>query len=376
MWKKVLVFTVFAVLVSLLAPSKSHTSNSQPTTAEPFGHIVLDHTGKVTVRTRMGDAYCRKGALIQIDPEGRTLYQYGEGSTVAEIGPYFEGTSLAFAIQPGTSLCQGKTWYSTDRLHAQIHHNGGCSWTIIWEDLKDEDFNDLYTDITCNYNDTVGMIISGQAFGIDPIYKLPYPAGQTHKVTVDPGEGEHLRNNRYGVAVCCMAYDFDMRRGNLITASAAGMVLWVEDNFEAAPFDLCGEGVSDETRDAWRPKTNVIVIQTEADVHTAYVHLLKDSTLVHVGDFVRQGQIIAAAGNTGFVCGKYGGYHLHFEWQHHCYDLPDARQRRNLRGNYVGQPTLAWSCTGYSPDAPFYFEVNGTEQKLYHASYTSDNDWR
>lgn len=54
-----------------------------------------------------------------------------------------------------------------------------------------------------------------------------------------------------------------------------------------------------------------IIIQHDNEYMTAYLHL--SATLVKVNDFVKQGQIIAKSGNTGYSTGA----HLHFS----IYDL-------------------------------------------------------
>ena len=117
-----------------------------------------------------------------------------------------------------------------------------------------------------------------------------------------------------------------------------------------------------------RSRTNVVVIQTETGVNLTYVHLDKGSVSlagIKVGTIVKQGQWIGNAGNSGFVCSDTGnGSHLHFEWQHNCYDLTSAIKRRGLKGSRPGEPTFAWSCPGFPPDAPFNFTIDGKIAKI------------
>ena len=54
---------------------------------------------------------------------------------------------------------------------------------------------------------------------------------------------------------------------------------------------------------------NLIKINHFNNIETRYIHLLKDSILVKVGDNVKKGQVIAKMGNTGYSFGN----HLHFD---------------------------------------------------------------
>ena len=353
---------VTAVLLGLFALDReSETAEQIDQVAQTAGTLTLERSSTVTIRTWLGDLDCRQGTLFMVEPQGQELYHYGEVPQVITLGPYPAGTQLVFAIQPG-GLCSGNTWFSADRLHTRTSNNGACGWTLVWEDLTDEDFNDISTEITTCNLETVSEVVSQPFEG----YKLPWPAGATFLASIMPGEGHHQYTFQ-GVKVCCLAYDFVPKQGGRqVTASSSGRVVWVEDSFGNG---ACPDPPTEAATRAWRGRTNVIVIQTEADVHLTYVHLQQGSARVEPGQYVRTGQVLASAGNSGFSC----GVHLHFEWQHHCFDL--ARARKWRAGDYPeGKPTLIWSCRGFPPNAPFYFNWKGEVTRLSAGtSYISDN---
>ncbi len=366
----------------VLSLTKAEAAGYLPTTSTVSGKLILGKESTVVLRTWPGKAICKQGQLVLVSPElkliysspsnkpkdkGKTpgteknaeqilLHNYGAGIQNVEIGPYPAGTEIILGIStPG--FCKTSR-VSTNPSHARIRHNGGESWTISWEDYTDRDFNDVYTEVTfvpTNTDQLGNRIIGKRAFAEEPVYKLPWPAGISHKFTVLPGVGEHKTTR---------AYDIDMTKGDTIVASEMGMVLWIEDSFGAGS---CSSNLRDQT--------NVIVIQTSKDVNLTYVHLLQDSALVKVGDIVQQGQPIAQAGNSGFVCSSTGdGSHLHIEWQHQCYSLEQAQKRRELKESKVGVPTFAWSCPNFPPDALFGFTIDGKQPKIPTGKLiTSDN---
>jgi murein DD-endopeptidase MepM/ murein hydrolase activator NlpD len=93
------------------------------------------------------------------------------------------------------------------------------------------------------------------------------------------------------------ALDFKMKRGTPILAARDGVVIRVKE---------------DGSRGGWsrkyRSQGNNIVIQHGDNSRSGYWHLKKEGALVHVGDTVRQGQVIGFSGKTGYAAMP----HLHF----------------------------------------------------------------
>jgi len=350
------------------------------------GKLVLTERSTVTITAWLGTASCRQGQITLVSPDLKLkyssplneyfknlltqkkalvskhpilIYNYGSGRSSVEIGPYPAGTEIILGTQT-ESFCKTSR-VSTDKRYTHTRHNGGNSWTIAWEDYSDGDVDDLYTEITVNpvAKDSIETdIISAKAFAENPTYRLPYPAGVAHKFTTMPGIGEHK---------LIRAFDIDMKISDKIVASEMGQVLWIEDSFDSGS---CSSSL--------RNRANVVVIQTETGVNVTYAHLDKGSVQlsgIKVGDIVKQGQWIGNAGNSGFVCSDTGtGSHLHFEWQHNCYDLTSAITRRSLNGSKPGEPTFGWSCTNFPADAPFNFVTGGKVAKITTGKLiTSDN---
>ncbi len=81
-------------------------------------------------------------------------------------------------------------------------------------------------------------------------------------------------------------------------------------------------------RDLYRAVTgNVVVIEHSGGEYSAYAHLKQGSVLVKQGDRVKQGQRIAAVGDTG----DYPMAHLHFQIS----DQPDVVKGRSLPFEFV-----------------------------------------
>jgi murein DD-endopeptidase MepM/ murein hydrolase activator NlpD len=123
---------------------------------------------------------------------------------------------------------------------------------------------------------------TGYADWTTSAYVLPYPAGQTYRVSQGncspPGNG-HRGSERY-------SYDFEMAIGTPIAASRAGVVVHVESSHVDGQIAVTG-------------LDNYVVIRHGDGTHALYGHLTHDGADVREGDAVGQGQIIGRSGNTG-----------------------------------------------------------------------------
>jgi len=121
------------------------------------------------------------------------------------------------------------------------------------------------------------------------VYSLPFENGNSH-LLVQGYFGIFSHTER-------AALDFKMKRGTNILAVRDGVVIRVkEDGFKG--------GWSRK----YRNHGNNIVIQHSDNSRSGYWHLQKDGALVKVGDSVKQGQVIALSGKTGYAAMP----HLHF----------------------------------------------------------------
>ncbi len=121
------------------------------------------------------------------------------------------------------------------------------------------------------------------------VYSLPYQVGTRHGL-VQGYFGRFSHKER-------AALDFKMKRGTNITAARGGVVVRVKE---------------DGTKGGWNKKYrshgNNIVIQHTDGTRAGYWHLQHNGALVNVGDTIKQGQIIALSGKTGYSSLP----HLHF----------------------------------------------------------------
>ncbi len=109
-----------------------------------------------------------------------------------------------------------------------------------------------------------------------------------------PAHSLNYKNGIYKNAI-----DFICPVGTHIKAAADGIVVEVACDSDA--------GGNNETFDK---SANFIEIRHSNREYSEYEHLKKDSALVKVGDVVKQGQIIAKSGATGWLAEL--GPHLHF----------------------------------------------------------------
>ena len=121
------------------------------------------------------------------------------------------------------------------------------------------------------------------------VYSLPYEEGSSHLI-VQGYFGIFSHQER-------AALDFKMKRGTNILAVRDGVVIRVKEDGSRGGWSR-----------KWRSHGNNIVIQHSDNSRSGYWHLQKDGALVKVGDTVRQGQVIALSGKTGYAATP----HLHF----------------------------------------------------------------
>ena len=121
------------------------------------------------------------------------------------------------------------------------------------------------------------------------VYSLPYEEGSSHLI-VQGYFGIFSHQER-------AALDFKMKKGTNIVAVRDGVVIRVKE-----------DGSRGGWSKKWRNHGNNIVIQHGDNSRSGYWHLQKDGALVNVGDSVKQGQVIALSGKTGFAATP----HLHF----------------------------------------------------------------
>lgn len=121
------------------------------------------------------------------------------------------------------------------------------------------------------------------------VYHLPYEPGETH-VLVQGYFSRYTHKNR-------AALDFKMKKGTKICAARGGIVIRVKE-----------DGNKGGSNVKYRAYGNSIVIQHDDNTRSGYWHIQYNGALVHVGDTVKQGQVIGLSGKTGYTYFP----HLHF----------------------------------------------------------------
>ncbi|MFN8290285.1 MAG: M23 family metallopeptidase [Chitinophagaceae bacterium] len=121
------------------------------------------------------------------------------------------------------------------------------------------------------------------------VYALPFPEGKKYRVI--QGYFSHYSHRERA------ALDFNLRRGDTITAARAGTVVRVKE-----------DGKKGGWNKKYRQDGNNIVIQHADGTRAGYWHLQYNGALVSTGDSVQKGQPIGLAGKTGYAFVP----HLHF----------------------------------------------------------------
>lgn len=121
------------------------------------------------------------------------------------------------------------------------------------------------------------------------VYSLPYEVNKKHLLV----QGYFTRLTHKERA----ALDFKMKRGTNICATRGGVVVRVKE-----------DGNRGGLKKKFKKYTNLVVIRHDDGSFAGYWHLKQNGALVNVGDTVKQGQVIALCGKTGYTMFP----HLHF----------------------------------------------------------------
>ncbi|HEY2083480.1 MAG TPA: M23 family metallopeptidase [Verrucomicrobiae bacterium] len=125
----------------------------------------------------------------------------------------------------------------------------------------------------------------------DYVYSLPYAPGTTHRITQGyNGKFSHQGSNKYAI-------DWQMPEGTAVCAARGGLVVKVKDDS-----DRGGPSIK------FDPFNNYVLIRHDDGTLGHYCHLKKGGVVVHPGQVVKTGEMIALSGDTGFSSGA----HLHF----------------------------------------------------------------
>ena len=131
-------------------------------------------------------------------------------------------------------------------------------------------------------------------------YFTPFACGARMRVTQSPGGGvSHTGRAMY-------AYDFAAARETAIHAMRGGTVTFLF--LDTGPGDACYDGGGSSCG----PYSNLVIVQHADGTTAVYKHI--NSATVSVGQVVRQGDVIARSGNTGYSTGP----HLHAEVRAGC----------------------------------------------------------
>ena len=126
------------------------------------------------------------------------------------------------------------------------------------------------------------------------VYKLPYEEGKSH-LLVQGYYSRYTHKNR-------AALDFKMKKGTKVCAARGGIVVRLKE-----------DGNKGGSNVKYRPFGNFVIIQHEDSSRTGYWHLQMNGVLVNLGDTVKEGQVIALSGKTGYTYFP----HLHFvSWRY------------------------------------------------------------
>lgn len=134
-------------------------------------------------------------------------------------------------------------------------------------------------------------------------YSLPFKKGTEHTVFQGyNGSFSHKNEN---------ALDFPMDVGTEVLAIRDGVVIQVVTKYVVACL-----------REECKQFNNYITVRHNDGTFAEYTHIKKNGSLVNIGDQVKEGQVVALSGNTGYSSGP----HLHL-----IVYLPEIKSRKSLK---------------------------------------------
>src|SRR5207248_2183640 len=123
------------------------------------------------------------------------------------------------------------------------------------------------------------------------VYQLPYAPGAAFRVTQGyNGSFSHKGPNKYAI-------DWKMPEGTPVYASRGGVIIKVKDDSNTG-----GDSMK------FDPYNNFVLVRHDDGTLSHYCHLKQGGCVVHPGQSIQAGELIAHSGNTGFSSGP----HLHF----------------------------------------------------------------
>ncbi len=143
-------------------------------------------------------------------------------------------------------------------------------------------FTNIYNfDKNLNFSSRLGSTFKK----IKPVkLELPFPNKKEYEV-LQGNETNFTHNTDWSK----YAIDFHLKINDTVCSATSGYVVGIVDQYEFG-----GKGIE------WKPFANYITIyEPDSGVFIQYVHLVKNGSLVKIGDKIESGQPIALSGNTG-----------------------------------------------------------------------------
>jgi murein DD-endopeptidase MepM/ murein hydrolase activator NlpD len=124
---------------------------------------------------------------------------------------------------------------------------------------------------------------------VDAKYVLPYPVGKVYYCSQGFNSSfSHYDTFKYAV-------DFDMPVGTLVTATRAGRVVYVVENYSDNDHVIGHE--------------NVVIVMHEDSTYARYTHLTTNGALVERNQLLMPGDTLGLSGSSG----ESNHPHLHFD---------------------------------------------------------------
>ncbi|MFN8575250.1 MAG: M23 family metallopeptidase [Candidatus Sericytochromatia bacterium] len=175
---------------------------------------------------------------------------------------------------------------STVKLPYTFSLSGKTKKTILKLNQKDIDLKWSYR---YNFHTMSGNFNAKNDYDYE--YTLPFNAGEEYKVIQGyDGDYSHKGEQEYSI-------DFGMPEGTDVLACRDGKVVGIKNDSST--------GGASKT---YANQANFVMIEHSDKTIGAYLHLLKGTVLVKIGQNIKTGQLIAKSGNTGWSSAP----HLHF----------------------------------------------------------------